>query len=393
MPSLALRALAASVAAAVGIGIGPAPAASAAQPRVVGGDTADSAEFGFVASILDARRYREAGAYQAQYCAASLTSPTTLITAAHCLVDQQTKKRIAAEDILIAFGSDLREPNLRVIAVDDFRVHPDYRVKTTENDIAVIYLSQPVPDFPTISPPRGANVAAYDAPGTPAVVAGWGNTRPRGNRYPPTLQAANVRIFPQASCGRGKSYTVDGVKFDGFTKREANASTMLCAAGATPAGDVVDACQGDSGGPLVVGTGDARRLVGVVSWGQRCATRLPGVYTRISTEADFLVDAQAVPAFAPILAPEVTVTAPESTTIRVKVTAPRDGTAIDAFAVTAMDIDSGDTYSCTAQPRPGKRSRACFITDIPLGSTLRVEAISGNSQGSSPVSQPTTFSL
>jgi secreted trypsin-like serine protease len=382
----------ATAAIAAVIGIAMTSPAIGVQPGVVGGDTADAAEFGFVASILDASRYRQSGAYKAQYCAGSLTSPTTIVTAAHCLVDQQTKQRIPAEELLVAFGSDLRAPDLRVIAVDDFRVHPNYRVKTTENDIAVIYLSQPVPDFPTIATPQGADVASFEAPGTPATVAGWGNTRSRGNRYPPTLQAANVRIFPQASCGRGKSYTVNGVTFDGFTKREANASTMLCAAGATPAGNVIDACQGDSGGPLVVGAGDARRLVGVVSWGQRCATLLPGVYTRLSTESDFLVDAKAVPALAPILAPELTITSPTPTTIRVKVTAPADGTAVDAFAVTATNVTSGDTYNCTAQPRPGKRTRACFIDNIPVGSTLRVEAISGNSAGNSPVSQPLTVS-
>ena len=368
--------------------VGPASA-----PAVVGGDAADPSDFGFVVSILDARRYRQSGAYQAQYCAGSLTTPTTVVTAAHCLVDQQTKERLSPQDVLVSFGTDLRAPDLRVIAVDDFRVHPEYRVKTTQHDIAVINLSQPVPDYPTISPPLGADVAAYDAPGTPAVVAGWGNTRSRGSRFPPTLQAARVEIFPTASCGRGKDYKVNGVTFDGFTKREADAETMLCAAGATPAGDVIDACQGDSGGPLVVRVGDGRRLVGIVSWGQRCATLLPGVYTRVSAESDFLVDSGAVPLVAPLLAPKVRASVPDATTVRVKVTAPVDGTVVDVFAVTATDTATGVTYACTAAPRPGKRTRACFIAGIPEGSSVRVEAVSGNSAGSSPVSQPIVITI
>jgi hypothetical protein len=57
---------------------GFAEPADAREPSVVGGQEADSGEFGFVASVLDATRYRQAGAFQAQYCLANLTSPTNL---------------------------------------------------------------------------------------------------------------------------------------------------------------------------------------------------------------------------------------------------------------------------------------------------------------------------
>ncbi len=365
----------------------------AVQPRVIGGQEADPADFGFVASVLSAPRYRQSGAYQAQYCAASLTSPTTLITAAHCVVDQQTGERLRPRDILIAFGSDLRSPRVRVIGVEEFAIHPRYRVKTAANDVAVLYLSQPVPDVPTIPLAEGADVAAYDAPGTAAQVAGWGNTRARGNRFLPELQVGNVRLFPESSCGRGKGYEVNGVAFEGFTKREANPRTMLCAAGASPAGDVIDACQGDSGGPLTAGAGDARRLIGVVSWGQQCASRLPGVYTRISAETDFLIDAGVLAPQPPILAPVVKATATTPTTVSVRITAPSDGTRIDAFAVTATDAATGQISTCTAAPKSGRRAATCVLSALPTGATVRIEAISGNGLGSSPISVPITVDL
>lgn len=394
MPGFRSRLLAACATLALGIATAGVPTAGAApmsQPRVVGGDGADPVDFGFVASILDARRYREAGAFQAQYCAASLTSPTTLVTAAHCVVDQVTGRDMDPDDLLIAFGADLRAPALRTIGVRDFEVHPNYRIKSSENDLAVIRLSQPVQDYPTITPPTGADVAAFTAPGTAAKVAGWGNTRARGNRYPTRLQVGNVRVFPDSSCGRGKGYEVDGIAFDGFGARDADSRTMICAAGANPAGDVIDACQGDSGGPLVAGSGDARRLIGVVSWGQKCATMLPGVYTRITAASDFLVGAGVLADQAPILAPEVAITTPSPTRLRVKVSAPQDGTRVTAFAVTATDVESGEVYSCTAAPQRGKRTRACFIDGIPAGNAMRIEAISGNDAGNSPVSAPVTF--
>ena len=362
------------------------------EPRVISGQEADPGEFGFVASVLDAPRYRQSGAYQAQYCAASLTSPTTLVTAAHCLVDQRTGEELKPSDVLIAFGSNLRSPTLRVIAVDDFMVHPNYRIKTAANDIAVVYLAQPVPDFPVIALAQGAEVDAYEAPGTAAKVAGWGNTRAGGNRFLPELQVGNLRVFPDTACGRGARYEVNGVEFKGFSKRDANARTMLCAAGASPAGAVIDACQGDSGGPLTAGAGEARRLIGVVSWGQRCASRFPGVYTRISSETDFLIDSGVLGDKAPILAPEVDVEMLTETSTRIRLLAPRDGTRIQSFAATVTDVVTGAVYTCTTAPAPGRRAATCVLTGLPATGPLRVEAISGNSAGSSPVSVPVEVS-
>ena len=369
-----------------------APVASAGepstQPRVIGGQPANPSEFGFVAAVLNAFDYRKSGAYQAQYCAGSLTSPTTVVTAAHCLVDQRSGEPLQPREVLIAFGSDLRSPSLRVIAVDDFLIHPDYRVKTTENDVAVAFLSQPVQDFPTISLAQGAEVAEYDEPGNAAQIAGWGNTRARGNRFPPELQVGSVRLFPNASCGRGKGYEVNGVAFDGFTRSQADARTMLCAAGASPAGDVIDACQGDSGGPLTVGRGDARRLVGVVSWGQQCASLLPGVYARISAESEFLIDAGVLPKQPPLLPPIVDVTSPTADTMKVHFTAPADGTRVTGFAATVAETMTGQVFSCTAGPRTGRRAAQCTISGLTAAGPLRVEAISGNDLGNSPVSTP-----
>ena len=58
-------------------------------------------------------------------------------------------------------------------------------------------------------------------------------------------------------------------------------SNMICAGQSGK-----DACQGDSGGPLVVAVDGQWTLLGVVSWGIRCGTELPGVYTKVTQYLD-----------------------------------------------------------------------------------------------------------
>ena len=61
---------------------------------------------------------------------------------------------------------------------------------------------------------------------------------------------------------------------------------MLCA------GDrnTVDACQGDSGGPLVVKRGNDFVVIGIVSWGNGCASGYMGVYARVSSFLTWIGD-------------------------------------------------------------------------------------------------------
>lgn len=51
-----------------------------------------------------------------------------------------------------------------------------------------------------------------------------------------------------------------------------------------------DACQADSGGPVMWTDPDTKRLhlVGIVSYGFRCATEAPGVNTRVSEFLDWV---------------------------------------------------------------------------------------------------------
>jgi len=359
------------------------------QPKVVGGESVDSGEFDFVASLLDAKAFRKSGAFQAQFCAASLTTPTTLVTAAHCVVDQKTGEKFEADEILVGFGADLRSQRLRTIAVSDFVVHPGYKLKTSKRDIAVLYLEQPVPDIDPVPIPTGQRLEKDTRPGVTATVAGWGATTKAGKRFPAILRFGQVELFPDRSCGNGADYTVGGVTFSGFTKREADPESMLCAIGVSESGSVIDACQGDSGGPLVVTNESGPQLVGVVSWGDRCASDVPGVYAKVGSAADFLISAAALPpSSAPMLAPTITLVDRSGTRVTVRISAQPEDARISAFAASAVDTTTGLISTCTAVPVRGSTSADCILNGVPQTSTIRVEAIAGNSAGNSPLSAP-----
>jgi len=355
---------------------------------VVNGDSAQPGDFPFLASLLEAPRYRSQGAYQAQYCAGSLTTPTAIVTAAHCVVDQKTGEHQRADSVLVGFGADLKDPTLRVIAVERIDVHPAYRMRTAENDIAVLTLAQPVPDIPTIPVLTPEDDPALTTPGAPARTAGWGNTDPNGNVFPAVFRVGEMVIFPDLACGGNKAYTVDGVRFTPFVAQDADSRIMICAAGVTKQRKIIDACQGDSGGPLVVGTRANPILAGVVSWGESCATQFPGVYTRTTVERDFLIDAGAIVTSPPRAAPIVTALGLNGA-VRVDFSAPIDGTAATAFAATLVS-ESGEPTTCTATTDAGRRFATCEFTGLPNGATFTLTAISGNDAGSSPPAGPLT---
>ncbi|MYR58437.1 trypsin-like serine protease [Streptomyces sp. SID625] len=235
---------------------------AAADSVVVGGFPVDVAQSPWTVALSSRDRF--GGTRAGQFCGAVAVARNAVLTAAHCLSGDVVGAPPTRDLKVIEGRTDLLSGQGKEIRVRAAWVNPRYNRATNSGDFAVLTLAEPLPQRAVI-PMAGAGDPAY-APGTSALVYGWGDTT-GGAAYPHSLHAARVHVLPDAQCERAYPGSANGT----YVPR-----TMLCA-GESAGGR--DACQGDSGGPLVA----QGRLIGLVSWGDGCGEAgSPGVYTRVS---------------------------------------------------------------------------------------------------------------
>ncbi|RMZ73582.1 trypsin [Pyrenophora seminiperda CCB06] len=225
---------------------------------IVGGTTAASGEFPYIASLQ----------YGGQHlCGGSLINANTVVTAAHCSVSSVIGS--GTSNLKIRLGSLSRTSGGTLVSVSQVIVHPNYKSSSQDYDIAIWKLATSVPASGTIGYVNLASSGSDPAAGSTVTVAGWG-TLSSGGSSPNALYKVSVPIVSRTSCR--SSYGTSSIT-----------NNMVCA-GLAAGGK--DSCQGDSGGPLV----DASKtLVGIVSFGQGCAQpNFPGVYSRVSTLLAFV---------------------------------------------------------------------------------------------------------
>jgi hypothetical protein len=249
-----------------------------------------------------------------QYCGGSIRDEWHIITAAHCVFDNNTShsgQPLAPAQIDVLAGAEnLRQPGSgQRVDVASISFDPQYASATLVHDAALLTLATRL-----TSGTKVASIGLVDdarwAPnvtpaGTPLFVTGWGDTSTTGSaNYPDLLQGVSVPLVSDQDCQ--DDYAAGIPPVDIYPAVEA------CA------GDTHDACFGDSGGPLVLqndpsGPADDR-LVGIVSSGpeQGCGRPdLPGIYTEVAAPSirAFLLQPDPPAAPANISAPTLTGTA------------------------------------------------------------------------------------
>ncbi|MCQ9130818.1 MULTISPECIES: serine protease [Streptomyces] len=251
--------------AAAAMAIPLAAAAPAASDGVVlGGVPVDVAQAPWVVALSSRDRF--GGTRSGQFCGGVAVGRSTVLTAAHCMGEDVlgAPPGQLADLKVVAGRTDLYTAEGQEIPVRSVWVNPGYDSSSNAGDFAVLSLAEPLATT-VVAPMAAAGDTAY-APGSDAVVYGWGDTTGFG-AYAHSLRAAPVHVLADTLCERA---------YPGSTEGTYDARSMVCA-GEARGGP--DACQGDSGGPLVA----QGRLIGLVSWGSGCGRAgSPGVYTRVS---------------------------------------------------------------------------------------------------------------
>lgn len=172
------------------------------------------------------------------------------------------------------------------------------------NDVAILELANEVTETDNIRP-----ACLHTDPRDPPVdsklfAAGWGVLNVTSEwgllllfqhpSYPyliPTARAvskillrAALELVPLPQCNISYSEQPGSVR----NLKEGVIDSLLCAADKK---QLADACQGDSGGPLIreVNIEDGvYTILGIINSGFGCATKTPGLYTRVASFLDFI---------------------------------------------------------------------------------------------------------
>ena len=220
------------------------PLARFAAEKIVGGVQAAKGEFPFIVSLRSS--------YGSHFCGGSLIKKNWVLTAAHCVEGGYLK------GVAIGLNNQADTAGVEKFTVLQIVKHPQWNANTMENDFALVKLSAD-----STYAPIALNAKEITSK-VDFVTAGWGTTS-EGGGVSKNLMKVTVPFVDKQTCLKAYSDVTD---------------SMICAG--YPQGGK-DSCQGDSGGPLMMGTGSARVLAGVVSWGEGCARpNKYGVYSKVN---------------------------------------------------------------------------------------------------------------
>uniref|UniRef100_U5EDW0 Phenoloxidase-activating factor 2 n=1 Tax=Corethrella appendiculata TaxID=1370023 RepID=U5EDW0_9DIPT len=207
-------------------------------------------------------------------CGGSIIHKSVVITGGHCVFEK------SAHEIKVRAGEwDTQTRNERYDHQDrdvaEMVVHPKFHKGTLFNDIALLFLSEPLLLEETVQtvclPPPNTN---FD--NTECTASGWGKDKfGKAGQYQVILKKINLPVVPRNQCQTSLRTTRLGPRFKLH-------DSFMCAGGVPEK----DTCKGDGGSPLVCpiqGTINRYYQAGIVAWGIGCGEKgIPGVYADVS---------------------------------------------------------------------------------------------------------------
>lgn len=201
------------------------------------------------------------------YCGASLISDTWLVTAAHCLIDQDTKNMFIVCGVLD--HEDHSVGSMEVHGIESWHLHKDYKWDWDlgyPHDMAVIKLKWPInPYNPYVKPVKLAEDDGYVWAGADCHAAGWGKTSGNGAASD-KLKQAKLDILTPRQC---QYYWGDNMNAEHVCAKDMLRHNQ-------------GACNGDSGGPLYCEREGETYQVGVFNWmAGDCHPYWPAMYSSV----------------------------------------------------------------------------------------------------------------
>ncbi|XP_055341683.1 cationic trypsin-3-like [Paramacrobiotus metropolitanus] len=223
-------------------------------------------------------------------CGGTILGSRTVLIAAHCLYNSETRRRISDRNVIVVVGGMNRDVGevyghdttgcAEPFGIQQSIVHPNYNYDLNDNDIGILILNRPIDlDHKPCAcsaclTARTPQVAEW------CVVSGYGEESSDGSndRDPVPLKWTQLQIRHQdysGSCAFN-SFPARG----GFGGQRTNLDLFLCAG----AQKWEDTCQGDSGGPLICLDPVKKTYyqAGIVSFGDDCGAGTGGQYTRVA---------------------------------------------------------------------------------------------------------------
>ncbi|KAJ2944865.1 hypothetical protein O0L34_g1757 [Tuta absoluta] len=241
--------------------------------RIIGGNDTTIDKWPFIVQILFEM--------DIQFCAGSLLTTRVGLSAAHCFDQGFEELPDLPEDFFhIRAGSTTVGEGGIVTPVIKAILHEDFnRVIYRDCDIALFLIKDALPLGNTINVARLPVYGSVVPDDAVVTYVGWGLTSADDDADQATiLQEVDVYNVNIEVCREGYREIEKQVLEESGRKAEFTVTDNMICAGVMGVGGK-DACTADSGGPLLYN----ETLVGVISWGFRCADPIAmGVSVRVA---------------------------------------------------------------------------------------------------------------